>query len=344
MVNQLLTEMDGFRKEELVFVVGTTNFEESLDPALMRPGRFELSINIPYPDKDDRKAIIEIYLKKFGLNMAEDVVEYAVQETGGFADASRGIRFSGDHIYAMLRALKREHLRRGSLEMEVNKEDVELAIGRRKPKMRKLNEEEAHIVAVHEAGHALLAYVLPHCPTVERVTIQSEHEAALGYVLHAMARNQHMLSQSELLDNICVALGGREAEDIFLGEITTGCTNDLHQATSVASLMVEELGMSDELGVRVYRSQEQVTNEVVRALKRRDIAESTAARVDSEVYEILEKQRKRCRETLNQYAEHHGKIVATLHEKKTIGLEEIKEIFDGKEFKIGPKKTAPEAD
>ena len=344
MVNQLLTEMDGFRKEELVFVVGTTNFEESLDPALMRPGRFELSINIPYPEKDDRKAIIEIYMKKFGLNMSEEVVDHAVTQTGGYADASRGVRFSGDHIYAMMRALKREHLRRGSLEMEVTKEDVEAAIGRRKPKMRKLNEEEANIVAVHEAGHALLAYVLPHCPTVERVTIQSEHEAALGYVLHAVARNQHMLSQSELLDNICVALGGREAEDIFLGEITTGCTNDLHQATTIASLMVEELGMSEELGVRVYRSQQQSNNQVVQALKRRDIAETTAARVDAEVYEILEKERKRCRDTLNQYAEEHGKIVATLHEKKTIGLDEIKEIFGGKEFKVGPPKVEPQID
>lgn len=194
MVNQLLTEMDGFRKEELVFIVATTNFAESLDPALLRPGRFELIIEIPYPDKEDRKAILEIYRKKFALDVDDEVIEYMVQRTGGFVDHERGIRFSGDHIYALMRGLKREQLRQGG-ELKVTKEEVDKALGGRKDKKKKLTPEEERTVALHEAGHAILAYTLPDCPTVERITISSEEEDYLGYVMHAVAKHQHVRTQ-----------------------------------------------------------------------------------------------------------------------------------------------------
>lgn len=342
MVNQLLTEMDGFRKEELVFVVGTTNFEQSLDPALLRPGRFELSINIPYPREKDRREIVNIYRKKFGLEMEDDVVEHIVARTKGMADSTRGIRYSGDHLYALMRGLKREQLRSGDPEFTVVNDTVDQVIGKKKNQRHKLNDEERKIVAVHEAGHAILAYVLPHSQSVERVTIDSELEGALGYVLHAMARNQYMLSEHELRDQICVALGGREAEQIFLGEITTGCSNDLHQATAIASVMVEELGMSHELGVRTYRSDPNQDSELARLLKRRDIAETTAAEVDREIYEILQEQQRRCVETLQEYKAEHEKMVEILLEKKTIGLEEIKELFDGRSFKAYPERSRDE--
>ncbi|MEM1347601.1 MAG: AAA family ATPase [Myxococcota bacterium] len=345
MVNQLLTEMDGFRKEELVFVVGTTNFEQSLDPALMRPGRFELSINIPYPDKEDRKEIVSIYQKKFGLHIDEEVFEHILTRTEGHADASRGIRYSGDHLYALMRGLKREQLRRGVAELEVTQEDVDKVIGRRKSRTVKLDEHEKSIVAIHEAGHAILAYVLPHSPSVERVTIDSELEGALGYVMHEVANNKHMHSRAELLDNICVALGGREAELMTLGEITTGCSNDLHQATAIASYMVEELGMSENLGVRTYRNDPRMEdNELARILKRRDVAESTAAKVDMEIKGILDTQLARCQDMLKTYSDEHAKMVEILLEKKTIGLAEIKELFGGREFKVRPSKKQEDRD
>lgn len=188
MVNQLLTEMDGFRKEELVFVVGTTNFEESLDPALLRPGRFELSIHIPYPGQVDRKEIVTIYRKKFRLNISDEVVDHIVSRTEHYADPRRHIRYSGDHLYALMRGLKREVLRKGEVDREITKEDVDTVIGKKREK-HNLNDHERRIVAVHEAGHALLAYVLPYCPSVERVTIDSELEGALGYVMHEMSQN-----------------------------------------------------------------------------------------------------------------------------------------------------------
>jgi cell division protease FtsH len=342
MVNQMLTEMDGFRKEELVFVVGTTNFAESLDPALLRPGRFELVINIPYPKKKDREAIINIYAKKFGLEIPEDVVKHLVQRTQGFVDATRGIRYSGDHIYAIMRGLKRENLRRGGGKMVVSKEDVEKVLGARQKKQRSLSKSERRTVAVHEAGHAILAYVLPHCPTVERVTIASEEEDYLGYVMHAVSQNQHVRTRSELLDSICVALGGREAENMILGEVSSGCWNDLQQATGVASMMVEQLGMSDKMGVRTYRNDHAEGAQFV--LKPRDIAETTAAEVDVEIRDIVEEQRKRCIDTLHEYRAEYDSLVEVLLDKSTIGLDEMKGIFGGKVFKDDPPEDGKSKD
>lgn len=335
MVNQMLTEMDGFRKEELVFVVGTTNFSESLDPALLRPGRFELTIEIPYPDKDDRKKILEIYDKKFGLEVDEELVEYLVKRTDGYVDANRGIRYSGDHLYALMRGLKREQLRRikdGKDSLKLEKKDVDTVIGKRRKSGPKLKKHEERTVAIHEAGHAILAYVLPHCPTVERITIASEEDDYLGYVMHAVAENQHVRTRSEMLDHICVFLGGRQAELMVLDEVSGGCYSDLQQATGMASAMVEQLGMSDEMGLRTYRNEQDQNNRLV--LRPRDISASTAERVDREIYQIIESQRVRCDETLRTYRKEFDELVSTLIEKKTIGLDEIKEIFGKKEFKI----------
>jgi ATP-dependent Zn protease/intein/homing endonuclease len=330
MVNQLLTEMDGFRKEELVFIVATTNFAESLDPALLRPGRFELIIEIPYPDKDDRKAILEIYRKKFGLDIDDEILDYMVQRTGGFVDYERGIRFSGDHIYALMRGLKREQLRRGG-ELKVTREDVDKALGGKKDKKKKLTPEEERTVALHEAGHAILAYTLPDCPTVERITIASEEEDYLGYVMHAVAKHQHVRTQRALEDSICVALGGRMAEQLFLGVVSSGCWNDLQQATAIASLMVEELGMS-RLGVRALK-QDGGDQAVLRGMKLRSISDATAERVDEEVSRIIQEQNERAKSTIEQFKAEYDKLVEVLVEKKTIGLEEMKAIFNGRTFK-----------
>lgn len=330
MVNQLLTEMDGFRKEELVFIVATTNFAESLDPALLRPGRFELIIEIPYPDKDDRKAILEIYRKKFALDLSDEMLDYMVQRTGGFVDHERGIRFSGDHIYALMRGLKREQLRRAG-EHKIEREDIDKVLGGRKDKKKKLEQEEERTVALHEAGHAILAYTLPDCPTVERITISSEEEDYLGYVMHAVAKHQHVRTQRALEDSICVALGGRMAEQLFLGVVSSGCWNDLQQATAIASLMVEELGMS-KLGVRALK-QDGGDQAVLRGMKLRSISDATAERVDEEVSRIIGEQNVRAMTMIQDFKAEYDKLVEVLMEKKTIGLDEMKEIFGGRSFK-----------
>lgn len=336
MVNQLLTEMDGFRKEELVFVVGTTNFSESLDPALLRPGRFELTIHIPYPEKEDREEILKIYDEKFNIGLDQESTDYLVKRTDGFVDANRGIRFSGDHLYALMRGLKREQLRRikdGNAMNEVTKKDIDTVLGKRKKDRPKLSVYEERTVAIHEAGHAILAYVLPHCPTVERITISSEEgDDFLGYVMHAVSDNQHMRTRSQMLDSICVCLGGRQAEMMLIEEVSSGCMNDLRQATGMASMMVEQLGMSEVMGLRTYRDDQSQDSRVV--LRPRDISETTAARVDEEIHAIIDAQRERCDNTLREYRTEFEQLIRTLLDKKTIGVDELNEIFDGREFKV----------
>lgn len=331
MVNQMLTEMDGFRKEELVFVVGTTNFMSSLDPALLRPGRFELSIHIPYPDSDDRKAIIEIYKDKFKLDMAEDVIDYLVQKTGGFVDRSQNTRFSGDHIYAIARALKREELRRGPDGMTVTEEDVTKAISVRKKDPVKLKTKEERTIAIHEAGHAICAYVLPNCPTIEKITIATGQEDVLGYVMQSVKDNKYITTRLELLDDICVLMGGRIAEQMLIGDISIGSFDDLQRSSEIARMMVEELGMGDELGLRTYGNTQKDIVEL--GVPRRPISEQMASRIDDSIATLLQEQKERTEKTLKKYKKQLQGLVDHLMEHKTCGLDEMKQIFDGKSFK-----------
>ncbi|MGF1528295.1 MAG: AAA family ATPase, partial [Candidatus Competibacterales bacterium] len=251
MVNQLLTEMDGFRPEETVLVVGTTNFLDGLDPALLRPGRFELTLEIPYPDAAARRAIVDISRRQLGLDFEAGALEHIVQVTGGFVDRVKGVRYSGDHLYALAKALKREELRsEGPLTVTPALVDQLLGVSRPIP----LQAQERRTVAVHEAGHALLAYILPHCPTIETITLAKDEgpgEGPLGAVVQAARTHRYVTTESELLDDICVLLGGRLAEALLLGQVSMGAHHDLQRASEIARMMVEELAMG-ELGLLTY--------------------------------------------------------------------------------------------
>ena len=323
MVNQLLTEMDGFRREELVFIVGTTNFLESLDPALLRPGRFELSIEIPPPTDEDRKAIFEIYLGKFGLEADADVVEHVVQRTAGVADASTGQRYTGDHLYALVRALKRERLRQGQTG-PVDRDAVDRALGGKKASVR-LQAEEERTIAVHEAGHAVLAYVLPHCPTIEKVSIATGDDSVLGYVMSAVRKNKYVTTERELLDDLCVLLGGRCAESLILSSVSMGAYSDLQRANELARVMVQEMGLSPEVGLRAWPTGAEDQGIGVSASK--------LALIDAEIDRILERERARAEETLRTWRRELEALESLLLDKKTIGLDEIREVFGGRSFK-----------
>ncbi len=316
MVNQLLTEMDGFRKEELVFVVGTTNFMESLDPALLRPGRFELGIEIPYPDEDARRAILDIYRKKFALNLPDAVLDHAVRLTGGFVDAERGIRFSGDHLYAAARALKRELLRRGQPDAELTGADVETVLNLRAAAPVRLTPEEEHCVAVHEAGHAICAWLLPHCPTIERISIATGQEQTLGYVMQAVKERRYVTTRAELLDDICVLLAGQAAEALVLSDISVGAWSDLQRATEIGRMMVEELGMSG-LGPRNFHN----------SGERAALSEQAAARIDAEIDAILDTARQRTAALLAEHRDHLDRLTALLIDRKEADMADMKRIF-----------------
>ena len=329
MVNQLLTEMDGFRSEELVFIVGTTNFLESLDPALLRPGRFELSIHIPYPGKEERRKIVEIYKDQFQLEFEEGVLDYLIDKTGGYVDQERLTRFSGDHLFAIARGLKREEIRRG-IKRQITQQDVDAAIGGRKQSPVKLQADEEKTIAIHEAGHAICAYVLPNCPTIETVTIATGEEETLGYVMQAVRDNKYVTTESELLDDICVLLAGRAAERMELSEVSVGAFNDLQRANEIGRMMVEELGMSPGLGARTCAAQR---HDVRERGATREVSPELARQADEEINRILSEQARRAEQTVEQYQPQLQQLVALLLKEKTVGLKELKSIFEGQLFK-----------
>jgi len=329
MVNQLLTEMDGFRKDELVFVVGTTNFPESLDPALLRPGRFELQIEIPYPDDKDREEILEIYRKKFNLSLTDELLEFLVQKTGGFSDMKSGARFSGDHLYAICRALKREAIRHAWKNQGKNRpleeKDCLKAIQRKMTgKQADLSEKEIHAIAIHESGHAVLAHYCPHTGAIERVSVATDDEDILGFVLRGVGENKYVRTKGELLDDICVCMGGRVAESMFLEDVSIGCSNDLQKATEIARVMVEELGMSDTIGLQVFGA---TVGHSHNRGDRRQMSASVREKLDEEISSILAKEHKRAQEIIEAHKKNVEDLTAALLEKKTLYKEDIDKLF-----------------
>src|SRR4051794_13232426 len=210
MVNQLLTEMDGFHKEEMVFVVGTTNFVDILDPALLRPGRFEFHLHIPYPDDDSRRDILKIYDRKMGLKMSDETLEHAVRRTDYVVPgAAAGTLFSGDHLNALCRSIARRRLREGRADA-TTPDDVERALTEWVDK-QKLTPAQERIVATHEAGHAVLALAFNR--PIVRIALADDVVGALGYVRHSENPDQRKVqTRAQMLEEICICLGGREAE------------------------------------------------------------------------------------------------------------------------------------
>jgi cell division protease FtsH len=314
MVNQLLTEMDGFHKEELVFVVGTTNFVESLDPALLRPGRFEFHLHIPYPEPEDRREILRIYDRKMRLRMTEDALEYAVKRTGDFVvGAAGGTRYSGDHLNALCRSVARIRLRE-AIDGETKTPLVEQALTEwvERPKLTK---QEELVLATHEAGHAVAALFCDHAPPVERVTIASEMQWSFGYVRYADPAHKYIQTVNMYLDLICVALAAREAERLLLNDLSLGATGDLHSATSIARDLVETHGLGGgPLGQVQFTDQ----NSNAPQERRKNLSPETLAAIDRRVSEILDEQRQRAEGIIRE----HRKLVETLRdlliEKKTI--------------------------
>src|SRR5262245_5104002 len=255
MVNQLLTEMDGFHKEELVFVIGTTNFVEILDPALLRPGRFEFHLHIPYPDDDDRREILKIYDRKMKLQMSEDAIDYAVRRTGAGYQTATGTQFSGDHIQAMCRAVARIRLREQRKD-ETTAADVERGLTEYEEKLE-LTAKEEMLCATHEAGHFITALNCPNHPPPERITIRSEVSWAPAYVRFKQDDSRRIgMTYNQMVDDLCVLFGGIEAERLLLSDISTGAGgSDLERATILAHLIIETYGMGGEgTGLRQFRS------------------------------------------------------------------------------------------
>lgn len=322
MVNQLLTEMDGFHKEELVFVVGTTNYVESLDPALLRPGRFEFHLHIPYPEDDDRREILKIYDKKMGLRFSAKALDYAVDRTGESYITPQGTPFSGDHIQAMCRAVSRIRLREDRTD-ETQPADLERALIEYEDRID-LTEKEEKLVAVHEAGHLVVALACPEYPRPERITIKSDVPWAGGYVRFEKDKTMRLgWTRQRFLDMLCVSMGGIEAERLLIGDVTTGAgggpRSDLGNATRIAQGMVELFGMGGpSTGLRVYRDEKG---------EREILSGAQAEAVDKQIQALLNDAQKRAADILKTHRVRLEELRDEVLEHKSIEKERIAEII-----------------
>ncbi len=343
MVNQLLTEMDGFRKEELVFIIGTTNFPDALDPALLRPGRFELVVDIPYPSEDDRRAILKLYLERFALAELTDdeMLEHIVRKTGGYVDVERGTRFSGDHLYAICRALKREearHLAKAATDdslgpFVVDKDRIARAIGLKAAGRVEFTAEEERVIATHEAGHALCAALLPRATAVEKISIATGEEDVLGFVLREVRKNRYVVTRGELEADLAVLMGGRVAEELVFGDPSVGAYDDIQKASELARAMVEELGLGRRVGARAFgRPRAGGRDGAVGPSRQHDrtggLSETMRDQIDREIGIMLKRAYDDARGTLEQAEPALRELADALIEKKQMdrsGLDEILE-------------------
>ena len=242
MVNQLLTEMDGFRANEQLFIIGTTNFLASVDHALLRPGRFELLIEVPSPDQATRIELIQHYNQIFELNLSDLMIAWLGEQTNEMADQS-GHPYSADHIKGLCRALKRELLlKKNSSTAQFSKNDILNVINRELPVVT-LTADERKIIAMHECGHALVSVLLPRTSTPARVSIRPD-AMSLGRVYHNQNRSRFVYTPSDFKDEVCVLLGGLVAEEISFKEHSIGAAQDLSQASLILRDMALKFGMS----------------------------------------------------------------------------------------------------
>jgi cell division protease FtsH len=324
MVNQLLTEMDGFHKEELVFVVGTTNLIDMLDPALLRPGRFEFHLYIPYPEADDRREILRIYDQKMRLQMSPEALEYTVRRTADFVEGvAAGTRYTGDHLHALCRAVARIRLREGR-DGPTEAADVERALTEwlERPKM---TAKEQYVVATHEAGHAVCSLFSAHSAPIERISILGDSAGALGFVRYQDPAHRYVVTRGELLDDLCVLMGGREAELLLLDDLSIGCSQDLQRATMIARALVEEFGMGgDDVGVCRFQAD---NGDRVR---HPDLSPAQLEALDRRVREILEEARQRAARLLKENRAAVVVLRDLLVERKVVDAKTLGTILPGK--------------
>ncbi|MDY6838083.1 MAG: ATP-dependent zinc metalloprotease FtsH [Thermodesulfobacteriota bacterium] len=281
-LNQLLVEMDGFDPTLGVILMAATNRPEILDPALLRPGRFDRHILVDRPDKKGREEILKVHMK--GITVAKDVdVGTIAGMTPGFVGADLANLVNE----AALLAVRHNKDQVGMAEFEAA---VERIVAGLEKKNRLINEKEREIVAYHEVGHALVALSLPGADPVRKISIVPRGVAALGYTLQVPTEDRFLMSRSELLNKIAVALGGRAAEEIQFQDISTGAHNDLSRATDIARSMVKQYGMSKELGHIYFEKERQGQFANFGMPSEKDYSEQTAQVIDGEIKAILDGQ------------------------------------------------------
>ena len=316
-LNQLLTEMDGFDSSKGVVILGATNRPEILDPALLRPGRFDRQVQVEIPDYRGRKAILEVHAKK--VHMSSNANLDAIAKT---TPGASGADLANMINEAALLAVRKG---RNAVEQSDLEEALEVVIAGKIKKDRVLSQDEKRSVAYHEVGHAFLGHILPHAEEVHKITIIPRTKGALGYTMQLPGEEKYLVTKDEMLDQICSLLGGRAAEEVMLGQVSTGASNDIERATATARRMVTIYGMTDRFdmfGLEAPSGSYLDGNPIKRC------SEATEKIVDEEVLDIIRTQHKRAIDILLQNREKVNEIAQYLLEKESISGEEFLTIFN----------------
>ena len=316
-LNQLLTEMDGFDGKKGVVILAATNRPESLDKALLRPGRFDRRIPVELPDLKGRESILQVHGQK--VKMSDDVDYSAIARATAGASGAELANIINE---AALRAVR---LGRNVVTQADLEESVETVIAGYQKKNAVISQEERRIVAYHEVGHALVAACQSHSAPVQKITIIPRTSGALGYTMQGEQGERYLMTKEEAMDKIATFTGGRAAEELIFHSITTGASNDIEQATRIARAMVTRYGMTEEFDMVAL---ETINNQYLGGDASLVCAPDTAKRIDDEVVAIVKKQHQKALEILQENEEKLHEIAAYLLEKETITGEEFMEIFD----------------
>jgi cell division protease FtsH len=321
-LNQLLVEMDGFTTDKGVIIMAATNRPEILDPALLRPGRFDRHVMIDKPDVTGREAILKVHSKGVTLGPDVDLKKIAAR-TPGFVGAD----LANIVNEAALLAARKD---KAQVEMGDLDEAIDRVVAGLEKKNRRMNEKEKEIVAYHESGHAIVAEVLPNADPVHKVSIIPRGIAALGYTQQLPTEDRYLMTKNELIDKISVLFGGRLAEEIIFQEVSTGAQNDLLRATDIAERMVREFGMSDLGLVTFEKERRPLFLETGMGYDTgRQVSEETARGIDAEVRKIIELSRSQTRKILEEHQPQMRILAQRLLEKEVVEGEELREILKG---------------
>ena len=314
-LNALLVEMDGFDTQEGIILMAATNRPDVLDPALLRPGRFDRQVVISLPDIVGREAILKVHMRKIKLDKTVDLKSVARQTPG----------FSGADLANLANeaALLAARLNKDVVEMPELEKALERVIAGPERKSRMLNEKEKKITAYHESGHALIALITPETDPLHKVSIIPRGAHALGYTMQLPIEDRYTMSRNELTARMTVMMGGRAAEEIVFGEITTGAQNDIENATGMARRMVCEFGMSDRLGNLTYGKRERQMFLGRDLFEERNYSEQTAVWIDEEVRRLVDTAYERAHQTLIKYRAQLETLATTLLEKEVLDGEEV---------------------
>ena len=319
-LNQLLTEMDGFEENTGVIILAATNRPESLDPALTRPGRFDRRVPVELPDLAGREAILKVHAKK--IKTAEDVDFHTIAR---MAAGASGAELANIINEAALRAVRSGRTIVNESDLE---ESIEVVIAGYQKKNAVLSDQEKKVVSYHEIGHALVAAMQSHSAPVQKITIIPRTSGALGYTMQVDTGDKYLLTKEELENKIATYTGGRAAEEVAFGQITTGASNDIEQATKLARAMIARYGMSEDFDMVAM---ETVQNQYLGGDASLTCSPETQKEIDQKVVEVVKTQHEKAKKILEDNRDKLDELAGFLYEKETITGEEFMEILTGGE-------------